>query len=129
MKRRNFILLSGGTLAAVAIPVANYFFGKVDYPRVLALPVSLTPIMDLKELKELGLAYRSLMPGESGERTVAKRLMEKFPAEDEAFTTSLESVIKRDFADGETIEVDGWILSRTEARQCALFSFSPTSSR
>jgi len=126
MKRRNFILFAGGALAVIAI--ANHFFANVDYPRALALPGSLTPIMDSKELKELGLVYRSLIPDESRERTVAKRLMEKLSADDNAFTTSLDEVIKKDFAEGNIIEVRGWILSKTEARQCALFSFSPTPS-
>jgi hypothetical protein len=128
MKRRNFILLAGGALTVVAIPTANHFFGKVDYPPALALPGSLTSIMDSKELKELGVAYRSLIPDESRERIVTKRLMEKL-SDDNAFITSLEEVIKKDFAAGNTIEVKGWILSKTEARQCALYSFSTAPSQ
>jgi hypothetical protein len=32
------------------------------------------------------------------------------------------ALVARDFADGHTVLVDGWVLSVTEARQCALFS-------
>jgi hypothetical protein len=34
--------------------------------------------------------------------------------------TALRYRIRRDFADGRTVRVDGWVLSRTEARLCAL---------
>ena len=30
--------------------------------------------------------------------------------------------VRRDFAEGRTVEVQGWVLSVTEARQCALYS-------
>jgi hypothetical protein len=34
--------------------------------------------------------------------------------------------VRRDFVDGRTVEIDGWLLSLTEARQSALFSLSAT---
>jgi hypothetical protein len=30
--------------------------------------------------------------------------------------------VRADFAEGHTVIVDGWLLSTTEARQCALYS-------
>ncbi len=32
--------------------------------------------------------------------------------------------VQADFDNGETVVVRGWVLSRTEARQCALFSLT-----
>ncbi len=122
------MLLSGGVLVATAIPIGNYFFGKIDYPESFARPNSLVSILDNNELKELGVAYRAQVADESKERTIAKLLLEKLPTDPSVFNAALEDVVKKDFADGNTIEVKGWILSRTEARQCALFSYSPTSS-
>jgi len=40
----------------------------------------------------------------------------------EGAVSHLEESIKNDFETGNTVIVDGWILSRTEARQCALLS-------
>jgi hypothetical protein len=38
--------------------------------------------------------------------------------------TTLDQQIKNDFITGNMVMVDGWILSVTEARQCALFSLT-----
>ena len=124
MKRRNFILLSGGMFAAFAIPAYFHFFGKIKYPSTLAHPDSLSSILDTKELKQLGATYRKLVPAESGERSIADILLEELPDDKLEFNTALESLIKKDFDQGNTIEINGWILSKTEARQCALLSFS-----
>ena len=34
----------------------------------------------------------------------------------------LQNKIRADFVSGELVQVQGWVLSQTEARQCALFS-------
>jgi len=125
VNRRNFILLSGGATVAIAIPTVNHFFGKISYPGSLAEPNSLTSILDFKELKELGKAYRAQVPEESTERTLAKLLSEKLPDEKSKLNSTVKNLVEKDFESGNTIEINGWILSKTEARQCALFSFSP----
>ena len=38
---------------------------------------------------------------------------------------SIDDQVRDDFAAGRTVLVDGWVLSLTEARQAALFSFTP----
>jgi hypothetical protein len=35
---------------------------------------------------------------------------------------SIAAMVRRDFDTGRTVLVNGWVLSATEARQCALFS-------
>ena len=37
---------------------------------------------------------------------------------------SIAQQVRDDFAAGRTVVVDGWVLSATEARQCALFSLA-----
>ena len=44
------------------------------------------------------------------------------PATDEALRADLEDRIRNDFTYGNTVAVDGWLLSLTEARLCALVS-------
>jgi hypothetical protein len=124
MNRKKFILLSGGMFAAFGIPAYYHFFGKIKYPDSLAHPGSLTPILDLKELKELGTLYRKQAPDESGERALADVLLEELPDDNLEFNTAINDLIKKDFDNGNTTEVNGWILSKTEARQCALLTFS-----
>jgi len=44
------------------------------------------------------------------------------PSTDEALRADLEERIRNDFIYSNTVEVDGWLLSLTEARLCALVS-------
>src|SRR6266850_5789767 len=123
MNRKNFILLSGGAFAALGIPAYYHFFGKIKYPGSLTHPRSLGVILDLNELKEVGAAYRKQAPDESSERALADVLLEELPDDKLEFDTALDTLISKDFADGDTTQVKGWILSKTEARQCALLTF------
>ncbi|CAN0409332.1 unnamed protein product, partial [Laminaria digitata] len=38
--------------------------------------------------------------------------------------TSISKQVQADFAFGHTIQLNGWILSQTEAQQCALYSLT-----
>jgi len=44
--------------------------------------------------------------------------------ETKADGTELESRIRDEFKNGKIISVNGWVISVTEARQCALMTFS-----
>ena len=46
------------------------------------------------------------------------------PDNSEAISELLEQKIQQEFKDGRIVIEDGWVLSETEARQCALFSMS-----
>ena len=65
--------------------------------------------------------------------SLGEAYLEQFPAEkDVALLESLvdingppgglDELIRRDFATGDTVKLQGWVLSRTEGRQSALFS-------
>src|SRR5579859_5301955 len=103
MKRRNFIILSGGMVVAFAIPTCYYFFKKIRYPAALSHPSSLASILDPEELRELGSAYRKQVPDESAERVLANRLQDVLPEHAE-LGAALESQIRRDFEKGNTVE-------------------------
>jgi hypothetical protein len=116
MRRRNFILLGTAGIAAVTIPAAFYFFDDPEYDPILADPRSLSMIWDAETITSTGNKYRLQTPSENNIRALVKKLAA------EAGTSNPEEKIKNDFAAGNTVLVDGWILSVTEARQCALFS-------
>ncbi len=65
---------------------------------------------------ELGDAYRRDYPWED-DIGILRNLISRSD-----FSDNIDQTIRRDFELGNTIRLDGWILSRTEARQCALFS-------
>lgn len=109
-------------IAAVSIPTAYYFLGDIEYDPSLADPQLLSLIWDNETIKKIGNQYRLQMPSENSERSLVKNLKAVTSEVSLANAPNLEEIIKKDFETGNTIIVDGWILSRTEARQCALFS-------
>jgi hypothetical protein len=88
----------------------------------LALPVLFSHITDVKTIDEAGLAYRKMTKTED-DKIVLTRLLSKSNLTDkEAIRTALDNQVKQDFKTDKVITVSGWVLSLTEARQCALFS-------
>jgi len=68
-------------------------------------------------VREIGEAYRKLVPAENDRATLERALRAELGA-----TRSNEDPVRADFAAGRVIVVRDWMLSCTEARQCALFS-------
>jgi hypothetical protein len=99
MKRRKFILLSVAAASAVALPLGC---GPAH-----AMPEMLSALADKSTLRAIGRAY-----------------LEKFPANKESLQQLVSTAnVEQDFASGNIVVVKGWVLSVTEARQCALLSF------
>jgi hypothetical protein len=120
MKRKDFILITAAGLTAISIPIVYAYLTKSEYDSLLAQPKSLSVIWDNQTINDIGNKYRSQVPGENRERLLVKQLLSGTDSHNLAL--SLEEKIIRDFETGNTIIVDGWILSITEARQCALSS-------
>jgi hypothetical protein len=78
--------------------------------------------------RRIGRAYLDVMPCEANARSLVDLICgdvlpdrAELPwMEDEALRESLRRQLRRDFKRGCTVKVDGWILSATEARLCAL---------
>ena len=111
MKRREFILLTVAGVGVLSVST-YYFFSDVEYDPALADPHALSFIWDGKAINDIGNQYRAAHPDESSQQSLVKLLK----------ATSTDETIANDFATGKTVIVDGWILSLTEARQCALAS-------
>jgi hypothetical protein len=111
MKRRNFILSTAVGIGVVST-AAYYFLHDVEYDLELAKPQSLSLILDDATMKNIGQQYRESFPTEESERSLVKLLN----------VTSIEDHVISDFKNGNIVIIEGWILSQTEARQCALIS-------
>ena len=83
-------------------------------PRTTALetPDFLSHICDAPTIRQLGSVYRAQTPTEASRETLIRLLRPGVTAQ----------TIKMDYANGDIVTLKGWVLSRTEARQCALFS-------
>ena len=129
MRRRTFVWLSMAGLLAGGLPIAGYFRNK-QVKNQLAHPLLLSGIFDEATLRQIGETYRGQNPGEQAEEVLEQKITEQFA--DTPFEgvhlgqieSLINSAIKADFAENRTVLVNGWVLSQTEARQCALFSMT-----
>ena len=126
MERRAFVRLSAYTAMALAIPlIESCAAGSKD--KAIAQPLFFSHIADIKTIKEAGDAYRKLMPGEDDQNILTKELLGAHSTTDSSFIQNLlDSRVKQDFKSGKIVMVKGWILSITEARQCALYAILNT---
>ena len=97
-----------------------------------------TALLELLEHRDsavvLGRRYREAVPSEAGKEPLIVALADTFgqaidlPAGAPAMLRRIvDEQIHRDFNSGRVVEVDGWLLSMTEARLCALASLEPYS--
>jgi hypothetical protein len=77
---------------------------------------------------ELGRAYLATAPREGSPTVLVELITAKLPAgsaelrtaDDGQIRSLLAQQVKEDFSSGNSVAVDGWIISKTEARLCAL---------
>lgn len=124
MKRRNFALLAGVGISAIALPFWCYSYGNLEYDRLLTEPELLSHIWDTNAILESGKIYQEQYPEENSERKLVNLLSKSNSTDTESTTEMLQQQIKEDFQTDNMVMLDGWILSKTEARQCALFSLT-----
>lgn len=92
----------------------------------LARPVFLDIVNDPDEVRSIGAAFRSAHPEEGSAGALMYRLASEIGGVARPSSRDIQQRLARsvqaDFARGRTIQLEGWILSVTEARQCALYS-------
>jgi len=124
MKRRNFVLLTGVGISAIALPIWFYKYRDLEYDLLLTEPELLSYIWDSNTISEIGEIYREQFPHENSERQLVGLLSNFTSSNTNLWIESLQLQITEDYKIGKTVLVDGWILSKTEARQCALYSLT-----
>jgi len=124
MQRRDFIYVSAYTAAALALPVIS---GCADQQiNAEAQPYFFSHIADVKTIASIGLAYRKTHSAEDDKDKLTELLLanSNLPksSKDDQIRSMLMNKVENDFKTGKMAVVNGWVLSVTEARQCALFS-------
>ena len=88
-------------------------------------PQQLLAMLGPETVRAIGTHYRAAAPSEN----TTGALRSAIANGNQRFTLTkpkpLDDHIRDDFAADRTVTVDGWILSITEARQCALYSLTP----
>jgi hypothetical protein len=122
MNRRQFLRLTGAT--AIAIGSSRCSAGPEYDTRSLAQP-ELLITLGAGPVRAIGARYRSLTPGEQHADALRAAILASRPMRARLLPASslpIAGLVRADFEKGRTVILDGWILSMTEARQCALFS-------
>ncbi|MFO7286966.1 MAG: hypothetical protein LOD94_05450 [Gammaproteobacteria bacterium] len=108
-----------GLLAAIAATAAAALFPK----RAPATPRTsvLRRIARVgAEASEVGARYLRAEPTEADLAALEAKLVERLRAARGAIPTRLDEATRADFRRGDVVVVDGWVVSRTEARVCAV---------
>ena len=117
MNRRSF--LSHSTLATIAawFP-ASWFAGKATNAHLYAEPELLHIIDAPEKVQAIGTSYRTAYP----EFDSTDKLLQALKTAEADVKNALNTQVRHDFEQGNVVQVEGWILSTTEARQCALYT-------
>jgi len=89
------------------------------------MPQTLSRLQDENTLVAIGKAYGAAHPDEYSLRKLERKLAENNLSSDtppNKIFANLDKAIQADFDSGNIMILQGWVLSITEARQCALFS-------
>jgi hypothetical protein len=127
MKRRTFIITASSV--AVALPVTYYVAKQKNQPNPLITPDLLGRFCDEKTLYAIGTSYRTLVPDENDKQKLMDLVLtdangKKIKTSDRAgIEEMVNKKVHEDFVTHNTMIIKGWVISKTEARQCALFSF------
>ena len=122
MKRRYFLV--GLSSVAVITVTGTYLYSNrdIEYDPVIAEPFFLSHIWDSESIIDSGNKYLSAAENEKDEQALVKHILKGNSSSESESMQNINKQISDDFKNDQTILVDGWILSITEARQCGLYS-------
>lgn len=124
MERRNFIFLAAGSIAVLAIPTWFYTFGPMSKDNLLSGPELLSTIWDNRTIAETGEEYLQRFTGENTEVALTELISKQVSSNPFTLKDELNQLIVEDYKNDRIVMLGGWLLSVTEARQCALFSLT-----
>lgn len=131
MKRRKFIWIGSAVVLAVAsVPAYRYYKKKSKFYNPLVTPNELSRFCDEGIIRDIGLSYRNMMPAENEKKKLTDLLLtgddgkQAKESDNEAVFELIDKKVRKDFKEDKLQVIKGWVISTTEARQCALFSLT-----
>lgn len=126
MDRRQFVKATAVGAVGLGLPGAAWCFDSGSSPQRLAQPELLEILRDPERVREIGFSYCMATPHEAHAEALQDAILADLEASGAAAEPAVHAGLRRqvsgDFAAGRTVTVNGWVLSVTEARQCALYS-------
>ncbi len=130
MKRRTFILATVAAGTAIAVPVLYNKYRETKWDKPLIRPVILSHFCDEEVIRQIGATYRSKFPAENSERQLIDLILPGnagkivSASDDSVNGAQLIEKIQQEFKANQVLAINGWVVSVTEARQCALLSLT-----
>jgi hypothetical protein len=128
MTRRSFILLTGLGISTMGVLSAKFFNLDFIDNTPYVKPRLLSQLCNDDTIRLLGHSYLELRPAERNRDRLMKEIYGRVVniatlrrRDILRMRAQLRNSIRKNFASRETVILRGWILSLTEARQCALF--------
>ena len=126
MDRRQFIQFAAAGAAGIGLTGVVWLPSAEPPLSVLVRPALLRLLNSPDEITAIGNAFRAARPTERTADAIASAILSDMQLSPEfpeaALRDGLSRQIRQDFAEHRTVRLRGWILSVTEARQCALYS-------
>jgi hypothetical protein len=120
LDRRRFLqLTAAGVVASFTSFACARDSGQAE--RALAQP-GLLDMLGAERVRRIGARYRVAVPNEDSRAALRAAISQRERFLPWVWHGWIERQVRDDFATGRIVVVDGWVLSATEARQCALFS-------
>lgn len=127
MERRHFLTVTAAGTIGLSLSGAGWLPTGEPSLLVLARPELLT-LLNGRTVADIGMAYRATHRHEDAADRIASAIIAdaklSVDLTNGAVGERLAEQIRNDFANHRTVQLKGWILSLTEARQCALYSIA-----
>lgn len=128
MERRAFLWTTSLSSISILISLNSCTNKKNDLKKILSFPITLSYFLDKETIIKIGesfIKYSQINENHLSE-LLLKDIDKKNHSNSESIINNLQQKIKNDFEFQRIIELEGWIISQTEAEQCALFYFINT---
>ena len=126
MKRRTFILTTAVAGTAVAFAIwFNWHSGSKWKKLPLLVPFILSGFCDEQTIRNIGISYLKNFPPENSKNKlhslvtsgISGKLLES--SDYAEIARQLAGKVEQDFKAENIMTLKGWVISKTEARQCA----------
>ena len=126
MNRRDFMRAVSAGAAIVAGSTACS--AGANYDTAALARTDLVAVLGSDVVRSIGTSYRAMNPTEADVRSLHKAILASRPWASRfrlSPSPNVTELVQSDFEHSQTVVVRGWVLSATEARQCALYSLLP----
>jgi hypothetical protein len=131
MKRRTFIYTGVAVAAGIGLSDLFLLSNESKWKRQpFIYPFVLSNILDDASLRVIGDSYRVMSPDENSKEKLLKAITSGMHTIQSRTTDlanqamEIEENVEMDFRSDKFLVIKGWVISETEARQCALLSMS-----